>query len=123
MRRVAITGLGVVSCLGNSREEVLESLKAGRSGITFNEKFHEMGLRSQVCGSVALDISDHIDRKIRRFMGDAAAYSYIAMRQAIEDSGLEDEDISNPRTGLIAASGGASSSNIVLSADTLRAKG
>ena len=110
MRRVAITGLGVVSCLGNNQEEVLESLKAGRSGITFNEKFHEMGLRSQVCGSVALDISEHIDRKIRRFMGDAAAYSYIAMRQAIEDAGLEDKDVSSPRTGLIAASGGASSS-------------
>jgi 3-oxoacyl-[acyl-carrier-protein] synthase I len=123
MRRVAITGLGVVSCLGNSQEEVLESLKAGRSGITFNEKFHEMGLRSQVCGSVALDISEHIDRKIRRFMGDAAAYSYIAMRQAIEDSGLEEKDVSSPRTGLIAASGGASSSNIVSSADTLREKG
>ena len=123
MRRVAITGLGVVSCLGNSQQEVLESLKAGRSGITFNEKFHEMGLRSQVCGSVALDVAEHIDRKVRRFMGDAAAYSYIAMQQAIEDAGLEDADVSNPRTGLIAGSGGASSANIVVSADTLRNKG
>jgi 3-oxoacyl-[acyl-carrier-protein] synthase-1 len=123
MRRVAITGLGVVSCLGNSQAEVLESLKAGRSGITFNETFRDMGLRSQVCGSVSLDTSEHIDRKVRRFMGDAAAYSYIAMQQAIADAGLEEADVSSPRTGLIAASGGASSSNIVLSADTLREKG
>jgi 3-oxoacyl-[acyl-carrier-protein] synthase-1 len=82
-----------------------------------------MGLRSQVCGSVAIDIADHIDRKIRRFMGNAAAYSYIAMQQAISDSGLEENDISNSRTGLIAASGGASSANIVASADILREKG
>jgi 3-oxoacyl-[acyl-carrier-protein] synthase-1 len=123
MRRVVITGLGVVSCLGNSREAVLDSLKNGRSGIRFNEKFREMGLRSQVCGSVDIDISEHIDRKVRRFMGDAAAYSYIAMQEAIDDAGLEAGDISNPRTGLIAASGGASSANIVASADTLRARG
>jgi 3-oxoacyl-[acyl-carrier-protein] synthase-1 len=123
MRRVVITGLGVVSCLGNSRESVLDSLKNGRSGIRFNEKFREMGLRSQVCGSVDIDISEHIDRKVRRFMGDAAAYSYIAMQEAIDDAGLEAGDISNPRTGLIAASGGASSANIVASADTLRARG
>ena len=123
MRRVVISGLGVVSCLGNSREAVTASLRAGRSGITHNETFAERGLRSQVCGSVDLDIADHVDRRARRFMGDAAAYSYIAMGQAIEDSGLEDADISNPRTGLIAASGGASSANIVHSADTLREKG
>jgi 3-oxoacyl-[acyl-carrier-protein] synthase-1 len=123
MRRVAITGLGVVSCLGNSQEEVLDSLKAGRSGITFNETFRDMGLRSQVCGSVSLDTSEYIDRKVRRFMGDAAAYSFIAMQQAIDDAGLEESDVSSPRTGLIAASGGASSSNIVASADTLRQKG
>jgi 3-oxoacyl-[acyl-carrier-protein] synthase I len=123
MRRVAITGIGVVSCLGNSTQEVLESLKEGRSGITFNDTFREMGLRSQVCGSVNIDISEHIDRKVRRFMGDAAAYSWIAMQQAIEDSGLEPGEVSNPRTGLIAGSGGASSSNIVTTADILRAKG
>jgi 3-oxoacyl-[acyl-carrier-protein] synthase-1 len=92
-------------------------------GITHNEKFEEMGLRSQVCGSVDLDISEHVDRRVRRFMGDAAAYSYIAMQQAIDDAGLEEADVSNPRSGLIAASGGASSANIVASADTLRAKG
>ena len=122
-RRVVITGLGVVSCLGNSRESVLESLREGRSGIRFNEKFQEMGLRSQVSGSVDLDLSEHIDRKVRRFMGDAAAYAYVAMRDAIEDAGLEEAEVSNERTGLIAGSGGASSANIVLSADTLREKG
>ena len=123
MRRVVISGIGVVSCLGNSRDEVVDSLKAGRSGISFNEVFKELGLRSQVCGSVDLDITQHIDRKVRRFMGDAAAYSYIAMQQAIDDAGLSDADVSNPRTGLIAASGGASSANIVSSADTLRSRG
>jgi 3-oxoacyl-[acyl-carrier-protein] synthase I len=123
MRRVVISGIGVVSCLGNSQAAVTESLKEGRSGISFNEKFQEMGLRSQVCGSVNIDIAEHIDRKIRRFMGDAAAYSYIALQQAIADSGLEEKDVSNERTGLIAGSGGASSANIVVSADTLRAKG
>ncbi len=123
MRRVAITGIGVVSCLGNSSEAVVDSLKNGRSGIRANESFREMGLRSQVCGSVDIDTSAHIDRKVLRFMGDAAAYSYIAMQQAIQDSGLSESDISNPRTGLIASSGGASSANIVLAADTLREKG
>lgn len=123
MRRVVISGIGVVSCLGNSQDEVVESLKQGRSGITYNARFAEMGLRSQVCGSVTMDVADHIDRKVRRFMGDAAAYSYIAMQQAIADAGLEEKDVSNPRTGLIAASGGASSANIVASADILREKG
>jgi 3-oxoacyl-[acyl-carrier-protein] synthase-1 len=123
VRRVVISGLGVVSCLGNSKEAVLDSLRTGRSGITFNETFKEMGLRSNVSGHVDIDVSEHIDRKVLRFMGDAAAYSYIAMQQAIDDAGIEASDISNPRTGLIAGSGGASSANIVLSADTLREKG
>jgi len=123
VRRAVITGIGVVSCLGNSREAVVDALRAGRSGIRYNETFKEMGLRSQISGQVNIDIAEHIDRKVRRFMGDAAAYAYIAMQQAIDDSGLEEGDISNPRTGLIAASGGASSANIVISADTLRAKG
>ena len=123
MRRVVISGLGVVSCLGNSQAAVVESLRAGRSGIRFNDMFSEMGLRSQIAGSVDIDVSEHIDRKVLRFMGDAAAYSYIAMQQAIDDAGLEKSDISNPRSGLIAASGGASSKNIVVSADTLREKG
>ena len=123
MRRVVISGLGVVSCLGNSQDDVVESLRAGRSGISFNESYAEMGLRSQLSGSIDIDLTEHIDRKVRRFMGDAAAYSYIAMQQAIDDSGLDESDISNPRTGLIASSGGASSSNIVEGADKLREKG
>jgi 3-oxoacyl-[acyl-carrier-protein] synthase-1 len=123
MRRAVITGIGVVSCLGNSREAVLDSLKCGRSGIRSNESFREMGLRSQVSGTVEIDTAALIDRKVLRFMGDAAAYAFIAMQQAVDDSGLEADDVSNPRTGLIASSGGASSANIVLSADTLREKG
>ncbi len=123
MRRAVITGLGAVSCIGNNKEEILDSLRAGRSGIVANESYQEMGLRSQVSGSCDIDITEHIDRKVRRFMGDAAAYAYIAMQQSIEDSGLEESDVSNPRTGLIAASGGASSNNIVESADVLRARG
>ncbi len=123
MRRVVISGIGVVSCLGNSKEDVLESLKEGRSGISFNETFKEMGLRSQVCGSVDIDTSEHIDRRVRRFMGDAAAYAYISMQQAIDDAGLEESDVSNPRSGLIAGSGGASTANVVNSADISREKG
>ena len=80
MRRVVISGLGVVSCLGNSQDEVVESLRAGRSGISFNESFAEMGLRSQISGSIDIDLTEHIDRKVRRCMGDAAAYAYIAMQ-------------------------------------------
>ena len=123
MRRVAVTGLGLISCLGNDSESVLESLQHGKSGITFNEGFKEMGLRSQVCGSVDIDLSEHIGRKARRFMGDAAAYAYVAMQNAIDDAGLTDDQVSNPRTGLIAGSGGASSGNIVWGADILREKG
>ena len=123
MRRAVITGLGAVSCIGNGKEEILDSLKQGRSGIVANEKFKEMGLRSQVSGSCDIDFKDHIDRKALRFMGGAAAYAYIAMQQAIDDAGLEDGDVSNVRTGLIAGSGGASSANIVAAADTLRSRG
>jgi len=123
MRRVVVTGIGAVSCLGNSAAEITDSLRNGRSGIVANETFREMGLRSQVSGSVNIDIKEHIDRKVLRFMGDAAAYAYIAMQWAIEDAGLEENDVSNPRTGLIASSGGASSENIITSADTLRSRG
>lgn len=123
MRRVVVTGIGAVSCLGNSSEAITEALKAGRSGIVANEKFREMGLRSTVSGSVEIDVKAHIDRKVLRFMGDAAAYAYIAMQKAIDDAGLEDGDVSNPRTGLIASSGGASSENIIYSSDTLRSRG
>jgi len=123
MRRAVITGLGAVSCIGNDKNEILDSLKQGRSGIVANETFKEMGLRSQVSGSCNIDFKDHIDRKALRFMGGAAAFAYIAMQQAIDDAGLEDGDVSNVRTGLIAGSGGASSANIVAAADTLRSRG
>ena len=123
MRRAVITGLGAVSCIGNNKEEILDALKSGRSGIVANETFKEMGLRSQVSGSCNIDLKEHIDRKVLRFMGDAAAYAYISMQQAIADAGLEEDDVSNVRSGLIAGSGGASSSNVVKAADTLRARG
>ncbi|MDG1123165.1 MAG: beta-ketoacyl-ACP synthase I [Glaciecola sp.] len=123
MRRAVITGLGIVSSIGNNKTEVTESLRAGKSGITFSEQFKEMGLRSQVWGKVDLDLSEHIDRKQLRFMGDAASYAYIAMQQAVEDSGLAPEQISNIRTGIIAGSGGASSQHQVDSADIIRNKG
>ncbi|MCW9052330.1 MAG: beta-ketoacyl-ACP synthase I [Motiliproteus sp.] len=123
MRRAVVTGIGITSCLGCDQETVLESLKLGRSGISFQEEYKEMGFRSHVAGSLDLDIDSLIDRKLRRFMGDAAAYAYIAMDQAIKDAGLSDEQVSNVRTGLIAGSGGASSANIVEAADVLRAKG
>ena len=123
MRRAVITGLGIVSSIGNNKAEVTESLRAGKSGITFSEQFKEMGLRSQVWGKVDLDLSEHIDRKQLRFMGDAASYAYIAMQQAVDDSGLSPEQISNIRTGIIAGSGGASSQHQVDSADIIRNKG
>nr|WP_297460427.1 beta-ketoacyl-ACP synthase I [uncultured Halomonas sp.] len=123
MRRVVVTGLGIVSCLGNDQHQVLDALKAGRSGIRFKEDYAERGFRSQVAGVVDIDLDPLIDRKLRRFMGDAAAYAYISMAQAIEDSGLTPEQVSNERTGLIAGSGGASSANQVEAADVLREKG
>lgn len=123
MRRVVITGLGIVSCLGNDAQSVTKSLREGRSGIRFNQEYCDMGLRSQVSGSVNLDISEHIDRKPLRMMGDAAGYAYIAMRDAIADAGLGEELVSNTRTGLIAGSGGGSNLNIIESADILRDKG
>ncbi len=123
MKRVVITGLGIVSCLGNDKQAVLESLRNGQSGIQFKEEYKEMGMRSHVAGSIQIDLDEFIDRKVKRFMGSAAAYAYISMQQAIADSGLSEEEVSNNRTGLIAGSGGASSENQVLAADILRAKG
>ncbi|GBL03416.1 beta-ketoacyl-ACP synthase I [Glaciecola sp. KUL10] len=122
MRRAVITGLGIVSSIGNNKQEVTESLKQGRSGITFSQQFADMGLRSQVWGEVNIDLAEHIDRKALRFMGSAASYAYIAMQQAIEDAGLQESDYSNERVGIIAGSGGASSEHQVGSADTLRQK-
>ncbi len=123
MRRVVVTGLGIVSSIGNNQDEVTEALKSGRSGIEHCEKYAELGFRSHVHGSINVDIEALIDRKIRRFMGDAAAYNYIAMAQAIEDAGLNAELVSNPRTGLVVGSGGASHANTVAAADILRSKG
>jgi 3-oxoacyl-[acyl-carrier-protein] synthase-1 len=123
MRRVVITGMGVVSCLGNSKSDVAAALRAGRSGITANPTYAEMGLRSQVSGSVDIDLAAAIDRKHLRFMGDGAAFAYIALQQAIADAGLGPDEVTDPRTGLIAGSGGASTSSIVWGADTLRERG
>ena len=123
MKRAVITGMGVVSPLGNNLGETLESLKETRSGIKFQEAYQEMGLRSHIAGSIDIDTESMIDRKLRRFMGDAAAFSYISMKEAIEDAGLEESDVSNERSGIVAGSGGASSSNLTEAADILREKG
>lgn len=123
MRRVVVTGLGIVSSIGNDRNEVVDSLKAGRSGITFAEDYQALGFRSHVRGAINIDLNQLIDRKIKRFMGDGAAFNYIAMQQAIADSNLEDSDVSNFRTGLVMGSGGPSTSNLVEAADILRSKG
>ena len=123
MKRVVITGMGIVSCIGNDKETVLESLREGRSGIKFQEAYKEMGFRSHVAGSIDIDLKEHIDRKTLRFMGDAAAFAHIASTAAVKDSGLTDEQMSNPRTGLIMGSGGASSANLVEAADILRNRG
>ncbi|MFC1748477.1 beta-ketoacyl-ACP synthase I [Pseudomonadota bacterium] len=123
MKRVVVTGLGIVSSIGNNQQEVAEALKAGTSGIERSDEYAELGFRSHVHGSINIDTESLIDRKIRRFMGDAAAYNYIAMQQAIEDAGLTDEQVSNPRSGLVVGSGGASHANTVAAADTLRSRG
>ena len=123
MRRVVVTGLGIVSSLGNNTAEVTASLKEMRSGIRFSETYKELGFRSHVHGAIDINIEDAIDRKLRRFMGDGAAYNYIAMAQAIADAGLDEGDISNERTGLIMGSGGPSTSNQVAAADITREKG
>ncbi|MCP3907747.1 MAG: beta-ketoacyl-ACP synthase I [Oceanicoccus sp.] len=123
MKRAVITGLGIVSCIGTGKEAVLESLKEGKSGIQYREDYKEAGLRSHIAGTIDIDFKEYIDRKQLRFMGDAAAYSYISMQEAVKDSGLTEEQVSNPRTGIIAGSGGASSANLIASADILREKG
>ena len=123
MRRVVITGLGIVSSIGNNKAEVLDSLKNGRSGIVAAPEYTELGMRSRVHGKIDIDAKSMIDRKIYRFMGDAAAFSYIAMQEAIDDAGLNEQEIQSERTGLILGTGGASPSNIVLAADTLRDRG
>jgi len=123
MRRVVVTGLGIVSSIGNNATEVLAALKAGTSGITANESMKEHGFRSQIAGAVDLDVSDHVDKRTLRFMGSGAAYAHIAMGQAIADAGLEQKDVANPRTGLVAGSGGPSTSAMLAAHQTVLEKG
>ena len=122
MKRVVITGLGIVSCLGNNQEEVYQSLLNSKSGITYCEEYKEHNLKSHIHGKPNIKISDHVDRKIIRFMGSGSAYNYIAMKEAVKDSGLEEKDISNPTTGIVMGSGGPSIENVILAADKTRAK-
>ena len=122
-RRVVITGLGIVSSIGNNAAEVMDSLRHGKSGIIAAPDYAELGFRSQVKGAVKMDVADHIDRKQMRFMGEGAAYAVLAMQQAVADAALEEADISNPRTGLIAGSGGPSTANMLQAFDITREKG
>src|SRR5215469_9067985 len=118
MRRVVVTGMGIVCSIGNNTQEVADSLRHARSGVTEADVYREMGFRCQVQGSLKLDIDAAIDRRARRFMGDGAAYNFLAMQQAIADAGLEEKDVVNPRTGLVMGSGGPSTKAIVGAADT-----
>jgi 3-oxoacyl-[acyl-carrier-protein] synthase-1 len=123
MRRVVITGIGIVSSIGTNKEDVTHALREGRSGIEYIPEYKELGFRSQVAGTININAEELIDRKLYRFMGDSAAYNYIAMQEAVADSGLSEDMVSNDRTGLIAGSGGASTQNVALAVDTLREKG
>ena len=123
MRRVAITGIGIVSCIGNTTAEVSDSLKNGKSGISRADKYVELGFRSQIYGMPTLDIEAAVDKRVRRFMGEGAAWNYVAMEQAIADAGLEENDIINPMTGLIMGSGGPSTHTLIEAADTTRESG
>jgi len=122
MRRVAVTGLGIICPIGNSSQEVIASLREGRSGLTHSDTYERMGFRSQVEGSLKIDLESTIDRRARRFMGEGAAYNYLAMQQAVADSGLEENDIVNERTGLIMGSGGPSTKALIQAADTARSE-
>ena len=122
-RRVVVTGLGIVSCIGSDKESVLASLKEGKSGIVYAPKYAEMGFRSHVHGEPKVNLAEKVDRKLLRFMGDGAAYNYVAMADAIADAGLEEKDISNERTGLVMGSGGPSTKNLIEAFDVSRQKG
>ncbi len=122
-RRVVITGLGIVSSIGNNKNEVAAALRAGRSGIVYCEEYAELGLRSRIHGAIDVDLEAAIDRKLLRFMGDGAAFNYLAMAEAIADAGLEKGEVCDDRTGLVMGTGGASPANIVEAADILRSKG
>ena len=123
MRRVVVTGIGVLSSIGVNKESVKESLMKGQSGIVYSQEFADVGIRSQVAGSIDINLDEHIDRKLKRFMGDGSSYNYLAMKEAIEDSGLEKDHVSNTKTGLIMGTGGGSPEAIVFGADALREKG
>jgi len=123
MRRAVVTGMGIVSCLGLDKNSVTESLRQAKSGIVHRPAYEEIGMRSHVAGAVDMDFSDYIDRKALRFMGDAAAYGYVAMDQAIKDAGLDESDVSNIRSGIIMGAGGSSTEDMVDAADILREKG
>jgi len=122
-KRVVVTGLGIVSCIGNNTDEVLESLKAGKSGIAKDDTYAEMGFRSQISGKPNINLEALIDKRMLRFMGDGAAYNHIAMEQAISDAGLGEDQVSNPRTGIVMGSGGPSTRSQVAAADIAREKG
>ncbi len=123
IRRVVVTGMGIISCIGNDVNTVLASLKAGKSGITKDDVYAEMGFRSQVSGKININLEEHIDKRMLRFMGDGAAYNHLAMEQAIKDAGLDDAQVSNERTGIIMGSGGPSTRSQVAAADIAREKG
>ncbi|MBC60122.1 MAG: beta-ketoacyl-[acyl-carrier-protein] synthase I [Gammaproteobacteria bacterium] len=123
MRRVVVTGIGIVSCLGTGKAAVLDSLRAGRSGIRHNQTYVDTGMRSHVSGSIDVDTSELINRKLLRFMGDASAYSYLSMKEAIEDAGLKEEQISNFRSGIVAGSGGGSPKDQLESTDIAKERG
>ena len=123
MRRVVVTGLGIVSSIGNNAAEVTDSLRHGRSGIVAADDYREKGFRSHIHGAPKIDLADHVDRKLLRFMGDGAAYNYIAMEQAIADAGLAADEVSHPRSGLVMGSGGPSTQNMMAAFDLAREKG
>ena len=123
MKRVAITGVGIVSCLGNNQSEVYDSLLNTKSGISFSEEYKKFNFKSQICGVPKIKVEEHIDRKIIRFMGEGSAYNYIAMKEAVTDSGLEEKDVSNETTGIIMGSGGPSVKNVVHAVDSTREGG
>ena len=120
MKRVVVTGIGIVSCIGNNQEEVKNSLLNTKSGIKFSEEYKKYNFKSQICGTPNIKLEDHIDRKSMRFMGDGSAYNYIAMKEAVKDSGLAEKDISNEMTGIIMGSGGPSIKNVVFAVDSTR---
>jgi len=122
MKKVVVTGIGIVSCLGNNQEEVYQSLLNTKSGISFCEEYKEHNLKSHIHGKPNIKLEDHIDRKTIRFMGDGSSYNYIAMQEAVKDSGLEEKDVSNFTTGIVMGSGGPSIKNVILAADKTREK-